>query len=232
MKQLFHAIPDQPVEFAADRATRQRLAHILRLRPGAEIVVADGTGLRVRTHWTGRGFDPIAAPECVAAATPQVALGVGVVKGERWDWLIEKATEVGVDRIVPLHLDHGVVRIDARDTERRLERWRATAAAAFEQCGRATLPEIARPVSLPEWLAELDRGSLLVCDERPDAVALRNVAVAPGASVALLVGPEGGLSAAERNLVGGARFVSLGANVLRAETAAVVAVALVRNIVL
>lgn len=231
MRQLLHALPGLlPLPVAND--VRHRLERVLRLPRGATLTLADGHGRTQQVRWEGQQFVAIAEVLVRPLDRPWLELGAGVLKGERWEWLVEKCSEVGVQRIVPLHLDHGVVRIDPGKAADKVARWQAIASEAFEQCGRADLPEVAALSTLSAWLATCGDKTLCVCDERGSALALTAAVVQGGQRpVALLIGPEGGLSQAERAQAeaAGAVRVTLGGDVLRAETAAIVAVAMARS---
>ena len=154
------------------------------------------------------------------APRPRVTVGLAVPKGERADWAVQKLTEVGVDRIVPLVADRGVVRPDAERAGRLLARWRAVARSAAMQSRRLWLPEIGEPESVRGMLAGTDRS---VRHSSSPAPALAEAGGAPPdlECPTILVGPEGGWSEAERS--GATALVGLGPTVLRTETAAVVA---------
>jgi 16S rRNA (uracil1498-N3)-methyltransferase len=224
MKQLHLALPPTPgATLPVPPDVRQRLERVLRLRPGAPLLLADGAGRRLPVRWQVTTFEAVGPLELAPPPARPVTLAIGLLKGERWDWLLEKATELGVDVIAPLELDHCVARADAR----KHARWQAVVAEAFEQCGRPHLPAVLPPQPLPRWLAGLGTASVWWADERqpPPAVA-QGLTTAPSA-IAVVVGPEGGLSAAERALLAtrGAP-ISLAPHVLRAETAGMVAVTL------
>jgi 16S rRNA (uracil1498-N3)-methyltransferase len=233
MRQLHHPLPEGPIpaELDVDREVRHRLERVLRLPLGSLLTLADGTGRRVQVRWHGAHFRVEAAPTQAQARPTHIELAVGLIKGERWDWLIEKATEVGVDRIVPLQLEHCVVRVDAAKAVDKTARWQAIATEAFEQCGRDRLPEVSAPQRLEAWLDTLAGVTLAVCDERGAPTPLLALAGKHPQRLVILVGPEGGLTESERQrvLAAGAVPVTLGRDVLRAETAALVAVALARQ---
>src|SRR5699024_9020653 len=150
---------------------------------------------------------------------------------ERMDYAIQKAVELGVAAITPLYTEHGDVRLKGEREARKLARWQAVAASACEQCGRATLPPVHPPLALGDWLALRNEQLRLVLHpgtpgtpgalERKDSLA----------TAALLIGPEGGLSAAEVEGAQAAGFVALtlGPRILRTETAPVVALALLQD---
>jgi 16S rRNA (uracil1498-N3)-methyltransferase len=208
----------------------------MRLRPGASLVLFDGQG---REHAAVlRRIGPRSAeveirsrampgPETVA---PPVVLIVGILKGQRMDTLIEKATELGVSRIVPAVTSFTVARPSATDTA-KAQRWRRIAVSAATQCGRAAVPEVAPPTHFAEVLGAAPRLGLgIVMWEREPAVRLGELHAAhprPGV-VTLAVGPEGGFSPAEVELATrhGFHVSGLGPRILRAETAGIVALAL------
>ena len=227
MIHLLHPLPGATT-LAAGVPVRHRLGRVLRLGPGTALVLCDGQGGTQAVTWTGSAFDPAGDIETAPPPAPRIELGVAVLKGPRFDWLIEKATECGAAHITPLHLDHGVVR--ERGGGERVARWQALADGATEQCGRRYRTLVATPTGLDGWLAGVAEARVLVCDERPGGEELHAAAARPGSAVALLVGPEGALSAAERRRVADHTHVTLGPHVLRAETAAIVAVAIVRLI--
>ncbi|MSP90430.1 MAG: 16S rRNA (uracil(1498)-N(3))-methyltransferase [Myxococcales bacterium] len=222
---LLHALPGTELRVAA-ASIRHRLGRVLRLDAGAALVLCDGQGGTQPVRWTGHGFEPTGPVETAPAPDPQIALGVALLKGPRFDWMVEKATECGAARLTPLLLDHGVVR--ERAGAERAQRWQALADAATEQCGRRYRALVAAPTTLESWLAEQGPGDVLVCDERPGGQPLHVAAAGRSGRIALLVGPEGALSESERCRVADLVHVTLGPHVLRAETAAIAAVAIVR----
>jgi 16S rRNA (uracil1498-N3)-methyltransferase len=206
---------------------RRYLADVLRLAPGAEIEVFDGRGGRYRAE-IEPGFEAVrlGPREAAAAAAAEIALVPALAKGEKMDLVVQKTTELGVSRILPFEAARSVVRLDPAKGDERAERWRRIAAEASRQCGRADVPEVRAPSSLPAALAALPPG-VRVHFFHPGGAVLEGT---PGGSVAAVVGPEGGLTdeevrACER---AGAIRAGLGPRVLRAETAAIVAVALLQ----
>lgn len=166
----------------------------------------------------------------------EIHLAIGMPANERMDWLVEKATELGVSSIQPLMSERSVLRLDAERAARKTAHWNSIAIAACEQCGRNWVPTVHVAQSLVSWSARLgDRqtpvNARLVLSLRPGALPLRQTIAdgrMPGCALTLLSGPEGGLSAAEedRALHQGFAPVSLGQRVLRSETAALVALIL------
>jgi 16S rRNA (uracil1498-N3)-methyltransferase len=167
--------------------------------------------------------------ECEAAV--QVHLAVGMPANERMDWLVEKATELGVHRITPLMTERSVIRLTGERAEKKQAHWQAVAASASEQCGRNRVPLIDAPERLDAWLArqtaqaDVVQGVLSLHASTQPLKALRDQASSETKTWVLLNGPEGGLTDAEDAAARAKGFValSLGERVLRAETAALAA---------
>ena len=192
---------------------RHHLARVLRLRPGQVVTVADGTGLwRACTWGPGGELEPAGDVSSSPVASPPLAVGFALTKGERPEWVVQKLTEAGVDRIVALVAARSVVRLGEEAVAQRAERWRRVARQAAMQSRRTTLPVVAAVLSLEEAVTATGPG-----------VALAEPGGAPPSldRPGVLVGPEGGWAPEELN--SGLPTVTLGATVLRAETAAVAA---------
>lgn len=217
------------------QSRRARLA--LRLSVGAPILLVgpDGTEYRGRIESASpAGVIAALGPRLPSAerALPPVALAQALIKGERMDWLVQKVAELGIARLIPLASARAVVRLGGERASRRQERWQKMASQAAEQ-SRAPRPMAVDPVaSLAEAIARVAGADLLLVphEEEKSQTLRAAVAHAPSAgSAALFVGPEGGFSPEEiEELTGaGALAVSLGPRILRAETAGIVASALV-----
>ncbi len=191
------------------------LGRVLRLRPGAAIVVCDGAGRWRRAVITG-GTSLEASGEVRFEEPPDRRVGVAFApaKGDRPEWAVQKMTECGVDRIVPLMCDHGVVRWEGERGARATTKLERVALEAAVQCRRAYLPLITPPVTVDVFLA------LANADGSTAAMTQPGGPPPVDGLDWMLVGPEGGWSERELSL---APAVGLGPNVLRAETAAVVA---------
>ena len=224
-----------------------RHVQVLRLQPGANITLFGGLagsakGGEFMATITAMGRQSVQV--LVGQHTPveretnrRLYLAVGIPANERMDWLVEKATELGVAEIQPLMTERTVVRLDPQRGLKKLAHWQSIAVAACEQCGRNRLPVLHAPMALTEWLRQqtTDAGSpqraALVLSLAEGKTALRDWSTRNAghdAEIRLLCGPEGGLSAAEETLALGAGLapVSLGARVLRSETAALAALTL------
>ena len=208
-------------------ADTSRHIQVLRLQPGASITLFDGRGgeytaciLQMGRHTVAARIDSHQALERESAVNSHVVIGMPA--NDRMDWLVEKATELGVARITPLMTSHGVLRLNAERALKRQLHWQGIAQAACAQSGRNTLPQIDVPQSWSEWFNTVPR------DETQARWLLSLSAASTPLNgglevkrVLLLSGPEGGLSHNEeaQALEKGFVAVSLGSRVLRAETA-------------
>ncbi len=218
-------------------STAARHVQVLRMQPGHTLTLFNGEGgeFSAEVQHMGRSDVRVVVGqhrdvECEAAV--QVHLAVGMPANERMDWLVEKATELGVHRITPLMTERSVIRLTGERAEKKQAHWQAVAASASEQCGRNRVPLIDAPERLDAWLArqtaqaDVVHGVLsLHASTQPLTVMRANAAQK---SWVLLNGPEGGLTDAEDAAARAKGFValSLGERVLRAETAALGALAL------
>ena len=215
-------------------AEAQHLVRARRHRAGDEIDVIDGRGrfYRARITSTERGAvhcDVLACEEEVGESRVRLSLAPALTKGQRFDFVVEKATEVGVAHIAPVLTQRGIVR---PRSENRLERWQRLAQAAAKQCGRSRLPTICRPEPLAAVFGRLKEQSDVVLMATPSGSegALRPCLAGRRATrVGLLVGPEGGFSPAEQLHAqeAGAEVFCWGRRALRADTASIVLAALV-----
>jgi 16S rRNA (uracil1498-N3)-methyltransferase len=211
------------------------IARVLRLEPGDALTVFDGRGgeYAARIEAIRKGaviveLQELSASNCESPLA--LTLAQGVSRGERMDWVVQKATELGVTRIVPILTERTVVKLDARQAERKRAHWRGIAVAACEQSGRERIPDVAAPLGLQEFLQGIDSGAtrLLLSPTGTQRVAdLRTAA----SGIVVLIGPEGGLAETEQRaaVAAGFRAVRLGPRVLRTETAAVAALTLLQH---
>jgi 16S rRNA (uracil1498-N3)-methyltransferase len=210
--------------------SREALGHLKVLRPrdGEEIELFDGRGLRrVYSYSRAAGGLVAARPaESSGAKRLPLVLFACVTKGSRWDWTVEKATELGVSKIVPVVSERTIVRIPQGERAAKRERWMRIAEEAARQSDAAWLPEISEAVDFPrsvELAAETDCfvGALVDPPAKPLLAAYESVPRAAGRDVSLFVGPEGDFTPAElASLLAVATPTSFGPTVLRAETAA------------
>ena len=152
-------------------------------------------------------------------ASRVVHLLAGITANERMDWLVEKATELGVASITPLVAERSVLKLKGERADKKLAHWQGVAVAAAEQCGRNRVPTVHAAVTLKAWLAGAEPGQRWVLSLSEGTQALSTMT--GSAPVTVLSGPEGGLSASEEAsaLAAGFTPITLGPRVLRAETA-------------
>ena len=214
----------------------EHLARVLRLEPGAPFTVFNGRGGEFAAKLGARSgkkvlarllrHDPVERESRV-----EVTLLQGVARGERMDLIVQKATELGVNRIVPVLAERSVVKVEAGERGRKVDHWQSIAISACEQCGRNRVPEVDVPMSPSDAIAALPPNALrclLAADgDQPLATAARGVV-----RVALLIGPEGGLADKERRLALSRGFGAyrLGPRILRTETAGLAALAVLQTI--
>ncbi|WP_104657256.1 16S rRNA (uracil(1498)-N(3))-methyltransferase [Ralstonia insidiosa] len=217
--------------------TVTRHIHVLRLAVGDEVCLFDGSG-----HEFHARLDAINKRDATASlaestrpdteARYNITLAQGIAGGDKMDWLIEKAVELGVHAIAPLQTERGVVRLSGERATKRVQHWQALVQAACEQCGRARVPAVAPVATLREWLATAkptDTPRVLLSPRGTQSLtqwAVQSRERIESAGVELLIGPEGGLSPDEEALAESAGFLplTLGRRILRTESAALVAV--------
>lgn len=227
-----------PLEAGRSRAiggtAAQHITRVLRLRENDVLTLFDGRGGEYGGRIAAFRKDSVLVDVQEHRATERessldLTLAQGVSRSERMDWVVQKATELGVSRIVPVLTERSVVRLDERQSERKLQHWRAITIAACEQCGRNRVPDVSSPTALHEMF----RGMA------PDATrvllsptgALPASALARSSKITMLIGPEGGLSDKEEEAATAAGFqrVQLGPRILRTETAAIAALAVLQH---
>lgn len=208
------------------------LARVLRARAGQEFDVAAGDSVRrgrVLSVSSQRVEFELGEPVPVSATLPIVLL-LSIFKFDRMDWVMEKATELGCSKIVPVVARRSEAHL-AQAAQKRVERWRRLAHQAAQQARRVSPPEISGPIAVAQAIA-LPIGLGIVLAEFPGVVPLKEVLrqnAAAAGGIALAVGPEGGWTTEEMELFARAGWkpASLGENILRAETAAIAALAIV-----
>jgi len=226
-------VPPERIEGAVarpDAASLHYLADVLRLPAGAPVEVFDGAGSAWDATFTGSDLRlGERRPAPLPGAT--VWLAFALARGEKGDWIVQKATELGVCRLVPWQAERSVVRLEPDRAAERARRWRRIAEEAARQCGRADVPEVAVPGTLAAAL-EAPHGFERVVFHAGAGSPLSGL-VHPGSpGILAVVGPEGGLTdrEVEACLASGCALATLGPRVLRAETAAVAAAALLQHL--
>lgn len=219
----------------------EHLLRVLRLPAGAELIVCNGDGIdyhaRLGTAGRRSATATIFAQSANATRSPlPIVLVQALARGEKMDWIVQKATELGVTAIAPVITERTEVRLDDDRAQRRLAHWRAIAIAACEQCGRADLPRISAPVRLGDHLAGIDTDTLRLTLDPEGQSLTRVLAMAPAKPdpirIHLVVGPEGGLSGRDLAQLQAGRFqgARLGPRILRTETAGLAAIAAMQTL--
>ena len=210
------------------------ITRVLRLRVGAALIVFDGNGGEYQGSIDkAHGGEVLVAVGARAETEREsplaLTLAQGISRGERMDLVVQKATELGVTHLVPLLTERSVVRLTAQQSDRKVNHWRAIAIAACEQCGRNRVPGIAAPQGYREFLRSVPAGMRVLLSPG-GGVTLKDLA-RPDGAVTVLIGPEGGLTDEEEQAAVAAGFtaVRLGPRVLRTETAAIAALALLQR---
>lgn len=227
---------DQPLTqgtvVTLDGSTAHYLLRVLRLQPERELVLFNGSGGEYLARVVGSTKKQLQVlPESYLADDREsplhTELAIGISRGERMDLVLQKATELGVSRIVPLQTERTEVKLTGVRQEKKYQHWQQISISAAEQCQRNRLPEIAPVTTLADYLQNCQSELRFVLHHR-DSKTLP--ASATPASVALLIGPEGGLSDSEIASAHAADFtpLTLGPRVLRTETAPVAALSLVQ----
>nr|WP_314876809.1 16S rRNA (uracil(1498)-N(3))-methyltransferase [uncultured Pseudomonas sp.] len=209
------------------------IGRVLRMAAGDAVQLFDGSGreylgqlLEVGKKSVRVSLDKALPGE--ADSSLHVHLGQGLSRGERMDWAIQKATELGVNQITPIVSERCEVRLKDERADKRLAHWRQVAISACEQCGRSTLPQINPPLTLAEWLKATEADLKLVLHPVAEPLTSHQ----RPARLAFLIGPEGGLTDAEveQAKAAGYHAARLGPRVLRTETAPVVALAVAQQL--
>ncbi|QJD60180.1 16S rRNA (uracil(1498)-N(3))-methyltransferase [Pseudomonas sp. gcc21] len=228
---------DEPLtegEYSLAGDVAHYIGRVLRLAPGALVQIFNGSG----QEWSGSILE-VSKREVVVRLEPpmpglpepslRIHLGQAMSRGERMDWVIQKAVELGVAEITPLSTERCEVKLQGERAEKRQNHWQQIAVSACEQCGRSVVPHIHPPTAMDDWLADVDADLRLVLHHRTDENLLN---IQRPETLALLIGPEGGLSAGEiaRAEKAGFQATRFGPRVLRTETAPVVALSIAQHL--
>jgi 16S rRNA (uracil1498-N3)-methyltransferase len=212
-------------------AAGNHAVRVLRLKPGAAMTLFDGAGGEYAAVLTAvdRSGVTVTVTDFMLREVEsplEVVLAQALARGERMDYSLQKAVELGVAGILPVWTEHSLAVLRGERLDRRLDHWRGVVAGACEQCGRNRVPPVWEPVNLVDWLASRRAPALeLLLD--PLAERGLQALARPTGAVTLLIGPEGGLSPVEvaRATAAGFTGIRLGPRILRTETAGVAALA-------
>ena len=215
-----------------DENASRHIGKVLRMDVGRDVIVFNGQGGEYRSTVSAVGKKIVSVHLSefidVQRQSPlQVELAIGISRGERFDWVLQKATELGVSRITPLFSERTEVKLNGARLESKVEHWQQILISACEQCQLNIVPQLNKPISLQSWLPTVQADLKLVSHHRYDKTLAEQ---AVPQSVCLLIGPEGGLSDAEINAAHGYSFtaLTLGPRVFRTETAPIAALALLQ----
>lgn len=235
-------VPQECVVRSTISITGDLLTHLrdsLRVTLGETIWFGNGDGTRYRAEIADVSKRAIAAHiveilQEPSRCTPCLILCQSLLKGEKMDWIVQKATELGIRKIVPIESRHSVVRLKTDRVDHQLARWRRIALEAAQQSEQWHIPKIARPRSLSELLANhATCTTILMLTERQEGKSLRTVGLpqGPHSSLLVLVGPEGGWSQEELEVAeqAGVETITLGRHILRSETAAIATISILQS---
>lgn len=208
------------------------LSKVLRMQAGRELILFNGDGgeFSAKISAVHKKHVDVSVKEFFAENRQshlQLELAIGVSRGERMDWVLQKATELGVTKITPLMTERTEVKLGGERADKKMEHWQQIIISACEQCQRNLLPELSEPKTYSEWIVQCDAELKFVLHHR-DSKGLPKDKTTQ--SVALLIGPEGGLDESEIAQAIEKNFspLTLGPRVLRTETAPVAAISLVQ----
>jgi 16S rRNA (uracil1498-N3)-methyltransferase len=219
-------------QLALEESASHHLSKVLRMQAGRELILFNGAGgkfsaiihevtkkqviVNITEHTPDNRESPL-----------ELELAIGISRGERFDWVLQKATELGVTKITPLITERTEVKTSGDRQEKMQDRWQQILISACEQCQRNLLPQLSTPVPIADWFPHVNSEFRFVLHHRDSQ---RLPADKTPASVTLLIGPEGGLS--EREIVQALehnfKALTLGPRVLRTETAPIAAISLVQ----
>ncbi len=211
---------------------------VMRCREGQRIIVFDGAGTEIEGEITSISRNRIELKSVLINKTDRppafLTLGQAIPKGKNMDLIIQKATELGAGRIVPLISDRTVVQLDEKEAKKKREKWQRVAIEACKQCGQNWLPEIGTPVSVEQFVKSAEKTDpfRLVAAIDPGSRSLKQILAAYDTlpdSATLMIGPEGDFTPAEISTAQGAGFhpMTLGPIILRSETAAIYAISVI-----
>jgi len=227
---------DQPLgpghEVLLPEQSGEHIARVLRLERGHPLILFNGDGCEYEATLASLAKRAVTAEVTAVRAVEResplrLTLAQGIARGEKMDWILQKATELGVARIVPIVTERTEVKLDEERAERRVLHWTQVIAGACEQSGRTRLPRLEMPQRLDRWLSALDdEGPLRLALIPGGDVGARDLPVMPHGAL-LCVGPEGGFSDKDIAMLqqSGFRALRLGPRILRTETAGIAALA-------
>lgn len=227
--------PNTELQLSADQA--RYLGRALRLQVGHQLTIFNGDDgefdATIQSIAKSASVLSIGEKKDTNTESPlKLHLVQGVSRGDRMDFVVQKATELGVKRITPILTEYSVVKLDTSRADKRREHWQRIAASACEQSGRTRPPLIDEPVPLKNWFGGKTKDTDVDLILRPGARVALTAISPPATKVCLLIGPEGGFSDREYEdaEIAGCTAVAMGPRILRTETAAVAAITLAQHV--
>ncbi len=215
-----------------EASAANHVARVLRMGPGQTLSLFNGAGGEFRATITTVEKRAVTVTigcwqENDIESPLHVELGIGISRGDRMDWILQKATELGVYRIAPLLTERTEVKLKGERAEKKQQHWEQVVISACEQCGRNRLPILNQPQKLADWLNTTQAERKFVLHHRSQPAS---TSTSPPSNIALAIGPEGGLSDSEITAAEGAGFepLTLGPRILRTETAPLAALAILQ----
>lgn len=216
-------------------ADAHHIARVLRMRIGEPLVLCDGKGMDYHSEIQAVDDREVvlrvtSRTATVSEPSVQVTLYQGLPKSEKMDWIVQKAVELGVARIVPVAMLRSVVKLSAADGEKKRVRWQKIAAEAAGQSGRGCIPVVEAPLSLKQVAAQLQQPTVVFYEGGGEPLSRHINRTTP--SVSVVIGPEGGFDSAEIEALtaNGAVVATLGKRILRCETAPIAALSVIMQL--
>jgi 16S rRNA (uracil1498-N3)-methyltransferase len=238
MPRFFCKLPLPPSgSFELPAEAAHHAARVLRLREGDTVEIFDGKGSERRgkiAEISGRlvVVGNLTATNTNRESVLQILLAQALTSSEKMDWVIQKATELGVTGIQPLDTERSVAKLTSERIAKRLEHWQQVTISACEQCGRNVLPELHAPRDMMSWLQQMQKVSDTKIILLPDGSASLHSQDKPRGKVVLLIGAEGGFTQAETDAALRCGFtpIQMGCRVMRTETAAIAGLAALQTL--
>ena len=222
--------------FALPEAVANHLARVLRLREGDECVLFNGDGQDHIARLVSVGKREVQVEVLSSLAVEResplrLTLIQGIARGEKMDLILQKATELGIARIQPVNAERTEVKLDAERLDKRVAHWRSVVVSACEQSGRARIPELSPPTALMQAARACDDSDLRLLLDPVGELSLASVAPPAGTGIVIAIGPEGGWSPRDREVLLASGFLGLrlGPRILRTETAGLAAIAALQS---
>lgn len=236
MRKLFTDFPIGSGAFELSPDDAHHVLVVLRHTVGDSLAVTDSTGTTYECLITGKEghaafLTPVRKLSDSLETAGKVILAAGLLKSDKLEWVIQKATELGVSAVVPVQMAHCVVKLSENRVQSKVQRWQRIAEEAAKQCGRSDIPDVMNPMALPAVVDQYKNMKFVVPYEQETAPLRRVCQEIQQGDVVIVIGPEGGFARTEidyiKQHVDWCRSVSLGPRILRAETASLAALSIV-----